>query len=246
MIDESIVQQIVESFLKANQEKNILEVGPGKGALTKYLLNAPNNFKAVEADWDMLHYLLTNLDIDGEQIIRDDFLRLPLDRVFDNESFSVIGNFPYNISSQILFRVLKYKDLVPTVVGMFQKEVAHRIASKEGSKVYGVTSVLIQSVYDVKILFDVDPNSFVPAPKVTSTVILLERKANYELPCDEKLFKNVVKASFLQRRKMLRNSVKAFIKTPEMQTHEYMTRRPEQMSLEDYYILTNLIENQEK
>lgn len=248
LINESICEKIVASFLKENQEKNVLEVGPGKGALTKHLLQQEDiNLKAVEADWDMMQYLLTHYDIDGEQIIREDFLKVALDKVFEKESMSVIGNFPYNISSQILFRVAKYRDLVPMVVGMFQKEVAERVVSKEGTKVYGVISVLIQAYYDAKLLFHVSPGSFYPAPKVTSSVIMLKRKENYELPCDDRLFRNVVKASFNQRRKMLRNSVKPYVAGTDLIEHEYMRRRPEQMSLDDYITLTQLIEkNQEQ
>ena len=246
LINESISQKIASYFLQENECTNILEIGPGKGALTKYLLKEKDlNFKAVEADWDMVQYLLEHYKIEGDQLIQEDFLKLPLDKVFEKDQFSIVGNFPYNISSQILFRIDKYKDMVPLMIGMFQKEVAERVVSKEGSKVYGVTSVLIQASYDVKFLFHVSPGSFFPAPKVTSSVIMLKRKENYELPCNEKLFKAVVKASFNQRRKMLRNSVKAFVKSEELLNHEFMMRRPEQMSLEDYFELTNIVENQQ-
>lgn len=246
LINESISQKIASYFLQENECANILEIGPGKGALTKYLLKEKDlNFKAVEADWDMVQYLLEHYKIEGDQLIQEDFLKLPLDKVFEKDQFSIVGNFPYNISSQILFRIDKYKDMVPLMIGMFQKEVAERVVSKEGSKVYGVTSVLIQASYDVKLLFHVSPGSFFPAPKVTSSVIMLKRKENYELPCNEKLFKAVVKASFNQRRKMLRNSVKAFVKSEELLNHEFMTRRPEQMSLDDYFELTNIVENQQ-
>lgn len=246
LINEAICEKIAESFFKENTEKNVLEVGPGKGALTKYLYGRENiNFKAVEADWDMVQYLLHNFDINGDQIIREDFLKLPLDKLFEKESFSIIGNFPYNISSQILFRIDKYKDIVPFMVGMFQKEVAERIVSKEGSKVYGVTSVLLQASFETKLLFHVSPGSFFPAPKVTSSVIMLKRKENYVLPCNEKLFKAIVKASFNQRRKMLRNSIKTFISDDSLLNHKYMSLRPEQMSLNDYFELTTIIENQE-
>lgn len=245
LINEAICQKIAEAFLAANPCKNVLEVGPGKGALTKYLLASKDiKFRAVEADWDMVQYLLQNHDINGDQLIREDFLKLPLDKVFEKEPFSIVGNFPYNISSQILFRIDKYKDIVPFMVGMFQKEVAERIVSKEGTKVYGVTSVLIQASYDAKLLFHVSPGSFFPAPKVTSSVIMLRRKKDYALPCNEKLFKAIVKGSFNQRRKMLRNSIKPFLNEDDLIDHHFMTRRPEQMSLEDYFELTNLIENQ--
>jgi 16S rRNA (adenine1518-N6/adenine1519-N6)-dimethyltransferase len=246
LINEAICEKIADAFFKENTEKNVLEIGPGKGALTKYLYDNKNiNFKAVEADWDMEQYLLQNFNINGDQIIREDFLKLPLDKLFDKEPFSVIGNFPYNISSQILFRIDKYKDIVPFMVGMFQKEVAERIVSKEGSKVYGVTSVLLQASFEAKLLFHVSPGSFFPVPKVTSSVVMLKRKENYILPCNEKVFKAVVKASFNQRRKMLRNSIKALISDESLLNHRYMTLRPEQMSLNDYFELTTIIENQE-
>ena len=245
LINESICERIVQGFTQNNTCKNVLEVGPGKGALTKYLIdNKDINFKAVEADWDMFNYLLDHYDINGDQLIREDILKIPLDKVFNKEQFGVIGNFPYNISSQILFRVNKYKDLIPIMVGMFQKEVAERIVSSSGTKVYGILSVLIQASFDAEMLFYVKPGSFFPAPKVTSAVIILKRKENYQLPCNEKLFKSVVKASFNQRRKMLRNSVKPLITNEELFQHEYMTRRPEQMTVDDYFTLTNLIEKQ--
>lgn len=226
---------------------NVLEVGPGKGALTQLLAQEEIiNLKAVEADRDMADYLLSNEILDDSQIIQGDFLKLPLDKVFDQQEFSVIGNFPYNISSQILFRIKKYLDLVPLMVGMFQKEVAERIVSKEGSKAYGILSVLIQAHYEAKLLFNVSPGSFRPIPKVTSSVIMLRRKENFILPCDEKVFTNIVKLSFNQRRKMLRNSLKSVVTQTDIFSHEYMTRRPEQMNLEDYYTLATIIEKQEK
>lgn len=247
LINESVCHRIVERFVDNNPCDNVLEVGPGKGALTKYLLEQKSiNFKAVEADWDMVHHLQQTYGMDPEQLIQKDFLKLPLEKIFPNEEYSVIGNFPYNISSQILFRIDKYKDLVPFVVGMFQKEVAHRLASGPGSKVYGVISVLLQATYDIKLEFDVNPGSFFPAPKVTSTIISLRRKDNYELPCDAKLFRAIVKGSFNSRRKMLRNTLKPWIKEPKLFELDYMTQRPEQLGLEDFYKLTNIISQQEE
>ena len=243
LVDETVSQRIVDSFLKIQDCDNVLEVGPGKGALTKYLQKVDGiNFKAVEADWDMIHYLQQNLNLDESQLIQKDFLQLPLEQTFTNEPFDIIGNFPYNISSQILFRVLKYRDCVPTVVGMFQKEVAERIASDSGSKVYGVISVLIQAFYEAKILFRVNPGSFFPAPKVKSAIICLQRKEDFSLPCDYKLFRRIVKTSFNQRRKMLRNTLKPLIKNPEMLSLDIMTQRPEQLSVESFFNLTNLIQ----
>jgi len=247
LINESVSQRIVERFTALNPCQNVLEVGPGKGALTKYLLAQEGfKFKAVEADWDMIHHLQQTYGLTPEQLIQKDFLKLPLEAIFGGEEYAVIGNFPYNISSQILFRIDKYKDLVPFVVGMFQKEVAHRLASGPGSKVYGVISVLLQATYDIKLEFDVNPGSFFPAPKVTSTIISLSRKDDYELPCDPKLFKGIVKGSFNNRRKMLRNTLKPWIKDPKLFELDYMTQRPEQLGLEDFYKLANIISQQEE
>jgi len=190
LINESISERIVSAALKYRTNDNVLEVGPGKGALTKYLVQEPSlNFKAVEADWDMVHHLQQNLGLSEDQLIQEDFLKLPLEKVFAKEQYTVVGNFPYNISSQILFRIDKYKDLVPVAVGMFQKEVAERIAAGPGSKIYGVTSVLIQASYHAEIIMKVSPGSFFPAPKVQSAVLYLKRKENYTLPCSSALFR---------------------------------------------------------
>lgn len=245
LINESISQRIVEESLSFRSNDNILEVGPGKGALTKYFVKKEGlNFKAVEADWDMVHHLQQTLGLDENQLIQEDFLKLPLDRVYDREEYTVVGNFPYNISSQILFRVDKYKDLVTGVIGMFQKEVAERIAADPGSKKYGVTSVLIQASYTPKILFRVSPGSFFPVPKVQSAVLALKRKANYTLPCSNSLFRTVVKTSFNQRRKMIRNTLKPLIKDLSLYELEVMSKRPEQLSLDDFIQLTNTLETQ--
>jgi 16S rRNA (adenine1518-N6/adenine1519-N6)-dimethyltransferase len=247
LINQGIVEKIVHSFVTHNTCDNVLEVGPGKGALTQLLAQEDIvNLKAVEADREMVDYLLAHDILNDSQIIQDDFLKLPLDRVFGQQEFSVIGNFPYNISSQILFRIKKYMDLVPLMVGMFQKEVAERIVSKEGSKAYGILSVLIQAHYEAKLLFNVSPGSFRPIPKVTSSIVMLKRKQDYVLPCDEKVFTKIVKLSFNQRRKMLRNSLKPVVTDTTIFSHEYMTRRPEQMKLEDYYTLATIIEKQEE
>ena len=244
LVNDVVCQRIVGQFLELNKEKNVLEVGPGKGALTKYLLREKKiNFRAVEADWSMADHLESFYAM-GDKLIQKDFLKLNFNEVFDGESFSVIGNFPYNISSQILFKVEKHKEMVPTVVGMFQKELAERIVSKEGTKKYGVISVLLQTAYEPKLLFNVGPESFYPAPKVTSTIISLERKKDFTLPCNRSTFRSVVKLSFNQRRKMIRNSIKSLVKDNIILDSEYMTRRPEQMSLQDYYDLTRIIENQ--
>lgn len=246
MINESVSQRIVDTFLDQTPLLNILEVGPGKGALTKYLVRRRDiNYKAVELDWDMIHYLQQQFGFDESQLIQRDFLKLPLEQTFDKDSFSVLGNFPYNISSQILFRIEKYKDKVPFVVGMFQKEVAQRLASGPGTKEYGVISVLLQATYDIKILFHVSPGSFFPVPRVTSSIISLRRKDDYELPCDPKMFRAIVKGAFHQRRKMLRNTLKPWIKDESIFQLDVMTQRPEQLGLAEYYELTNIITNQE-
>ncbi len=245
LINESISERIVSAALKYRTNDNVLEVGPGKGALTKYLVQEPSlNFKAVEADWDMVHHLQQNLGLSEDQLIQEDFLKLPLEKVFAKEQYTVVGNFPYNISSQILFRIDKYKDLVPVAVGMFQKEVAERIAAGPGSKIYGVTSVLIQASYHAEIIMKVSPGSFFPAPKVQSAVLYLKRKENYTLPCSSALFRTVVKSTFNQRRKMLRNTLKPLIKDEALFHEEIMTKRPEQLSLEDFIQLTNTIDTQ--
>lgn len=247
LINEGVCQRIVKSFIEQNPCENVLEVGPGKGALTKYLLEESSiHYKAIEADWDMVHYLQQNFHLDENSLIYKDFLKLPLETVFDKKEYAVIGNFPYNISTQILFKIEKYKDCVPFVLGMFQREVAERIASNHGSKVYGVISILLQAFYEVKIHFHISPSSFFPAPKVTSTIISLRRKENFELPCDEKLFKSVVKTSFNQRRKMLRNTLKPFIRDEAMLSSEFFTKRPEQLSVEDFFKLTNQIHQYEQ
>ena len=246
LINDSISQRIVDALMQQKQGSNVLEVGPGKGALTKYLLQLDNiQFKAIEADWEMIHFLQQEYGLGPETLLQGDFLSLPLEKVFDRSEFNIIGNFPYNISSQILFRILKYKDCVPTIIGMFQSEVAERIASGPGSKIYGVISVLMQASYHVKLLFKVNPGSFFPAPKVISAVLLLERKAEYTPPCDYQLFRRIVKGSFNQRRKMLRNTLKPFIRDEQLFQHELMTQRPEQLSLDEFYELTNLIHNQD-
>ena len=245
MINESISERIVAAALDYRTNDNLLEVGPGKGALTKYLVQKPElNFKSVEADWDMVHHLQQELGLGEDQLIQEDFLKLPLEKVFDKEEYTVVGNFPYNISSQILFRIDKYKDIVPAVIGMFQREVAERIAAGPGSKIYGVTSVLIQASYDAKIIMKVSPGSFFPAPKVHSAVLYLKRKDQYTLPCSSALFRTVVKSAFNQRRKMLRNTLKPLIKDESLLQEEIMTKRPEQLSLEDFIQLTITIDTQ--
>lgn len=219
---------------------DVLEIGPGKGALTKYLLELPINLLVVESDRDMIAYLKTNFPLLKNRIIELDVLKLNFKHHFDNQ-FLVIGNFPYNISSQILFKVLENRDLIPEMVGMFQKEVGVRVAAPPGNKTYGVTSVLVQAFYDAEVLFEVDRFNFIPPPKVQSAVIKLTRKKDQELGCDFSLFKSIVKTTFGQRRKMLRNTLKQFSKDTEFLSKPRFEKRPEQLSVEEFIDLTNEI-----
>ena len=232
--DESIIKQIVDA-LKEDSFTNLLEVGPGGGALTKYLIEIPHiNFKAVELDDTKTAYLQKNYPVLKDKIIAQSFLNI--DAPFD-EPFVVIGNFPYNISTQILFKVLDWRNQVPVVIGMFQKEVAERAASKEGSKVYGVLSVLIQAFYQVDYLFDVSNECFTPPPKVQSGVIRLRRRKTDLNYTSEKSFRLLVKTAFGQRRKTLRNAVKGMF-SPEVLQDEIFNKRAEALSLEDFAALT--------
>jgi len=241
--DESISQNIVHAMISRYPQTNLLEIGPGTGVLTKYLLEGEFNFKAVEADRDMVKYLTHNLGMTEEQLISMDVLKVDFGRVWnDDKQLNVIGNFPYNISTQIIMRVLKYKDLVPSVVGMFQKEVGDRICAGPGSKTYGKISAWVQAFYDCKVLFDGPPHKFDPPPKGQSVGIQLDRKSDYSIPCDEKLFVAVIKQAFSQRRKMLRNTLKPYLKGSGLLQDEFFQRRPETLGVEDYINVTQMIE----
>lgn len=228
--DENICKKIVAAIQQYPHQK-LLEVGPGGGALTKYLLEIPGiDFKAVELDTEKVVYLLATYADLKDKLVNQNFL--DMEKPF-NERFSITGNFPYNISSQILFRILEWKDNVENVVGMFQKEVAQRVASKEGSKTYGVTSVLVQAFFKVEYLFEVSENSFTPPPKVKSAVIrLLPLAIKVEMK-DEGSFFRLVKAAFNQRRKMLRNAVKDLF-DPEILKDEIFNKRAEQLSVKKF------------
>lgn len=241
---ESIAKDIVELIGESDQEKWVLEIGPGMGVLTKYLLeNEKNQLSVVEIDTESVEYLKTNYPALAPRIIDKDFLRLRLDEVMNEhagktlDEISIIGNFPYNISSQIFFKVLDYRNYVTEVVCMLQKEVAQRIASPKGNKDYGILSVLLQAFYDIEYHFTVYPNSFNPPPKVDSGVIRLVRNQRKQLDCDEKLFFTIVKVGFNQRRKMLRNPLKALGVQVE---HPFMVKRAEQLSVEDFIELTKI------
>jgi 16S rRNA (adenine1518-N6/adenine1519-N6)-dimethyltransferase len=232
--DDTVIHKIIDE-LKKDSFTNLLEVGPGAGALTQHLIAIPNiNFKAVELDDDKVTYLHNKYPSLKDKIIANSFL--DINQPFD-EPFTVIGNFPYNISTQILFKVLEWKDQVPCVIGMFQKEVAQRAASKEGSKVYGVLSVLVRAYYDVEYLFDVSNECFNPPPKVQSGVIRLKRRATELNVKSDRAFWVLVKTAFNQRRKTMRNAVKSLF-TAEVLTDEIFNKRAEALSLEDFAALT--------
>jgi 16S rRNA (adenine1518-N6/adenine1519-N6)-dimethyltransferase len=236
LTDKSIAEKIVVS-LQCKDAKTVLEIGPGTGVLTEFLLKRQEiTCFVAEIDRESVEFLNQHFPELRERVLPVDFLRFHFDDFFKDQT-SIIGNFPYNISSQILFRVLENKQLIPEVVGMFQKEVAERIASPPGSKVYGILSVLIQAYYTVDYLFTVHENVFNPPPKVKSAVIRLVRREKQTLNCDEKLFFNVVKTSFNQRRKTLNNSMKPILGNRKIE-HDIMLRRPETLSVEDFVFLT--------
>lgn len=232
--DENVCKRIVEE-LQQDSFKRLVEVGPGGGALTKYLLKIPGiDFKAVELDDEKVAYLEKTFPAIKDKVIHENFL--DIDPPF-SEEFTIVGNFPYNISTQILFKILEWKQQVPVTVGMFQKEVAERAASKEGNKVYGVLSVLVQAFYRVNYLFDVDPSCFNPPPKVMSGVIRLVRRDDVPKMKSERAFFDLVKTAFNQRRKTLRNAVKSLFAADELKD-ELFNKRAEVLSVEDFAALT--------
>ena len=236
--DLDIAKNIATSIV--NNELPVLEVGPGMGVLTNFL-NAENkgDVYVAEIDRDSVAYLIENGIVPQERILGD-FLHLDLKDSFDGE-VNIIGNFPYNISSQILFRTLENKELIPEFAGMFQKEVAERIVAKPGNKQFGILSVMTQAYYDAEYLFTVDEHVFDPPPRVKSAVIHLKRKANIDLDCDEKLFKTIVKTTFNTRRKMLRGSLRRIVGKSEVLHDEFFQKRPEQLSVEDFVNVTNIM-----
>lgn len=239
--DELIAQQIADSLIGKGYD-NVLEIGPGMGVLTKYLLKKPYKTHVIEIDTESVEYLQAHYLNLANRIISKDFLKIDLTEFFGDEQLAIIGNFPYNISTQIVFKTLENRHQIPEFAGMFQKEVAKRIAEKEGSKVYGILSVLTQAFYDVEYLFTVPPTVFNPPPKVDSGVIRLVRKENYTLPVDEKLFFRVVKTAFQQRRKTLRNSLKTFNLSDVLREDVIFGQRPEQLSVQEFISLTSKIE----
>lgn len=241
--NEQMAARIADSLtLAGTAYESVVEVGPGRGMLTQFLLDKPFKLLVVEADRDMVHYLGRHFPELKGRIVSGDFLKAPLAELMQGKPFGLIGNFPYNISSQILFKMLENRLYIPEMVGMFQKEVAERIVAGPGSKTYGVISVLIQAYYEGEYLFTVSKGNFSPPPKVQSAVIRLLRKPQQELGCDEELFRRVVKQAFSQRRKMLRNTMKTFIKGDPLLDGAFFRQRPERLSLEDFVQLTNWIE----
>jgi len=242
--DKDIAQKIVES-LRTTNVKKVLEIGPGMGVLTQFLLqNQSYETSVVEIDRESVDYLNQHFPELKERIISDDFLRLNLTNYY-SEPFAVVGNFPYNISSQIFFKVLEYRNQIPEVVGMLQKEVAERLAAPPGSKTYGILSVFLQAYYNIEYLFTVDQDQFIPPPKVKGGVIRLTRNQKEFLDCDEKLFKSVVKMAFNQRRKTMRNSLGSMIHNDELKANPIFNMRPEQMGVAEFEMIVRLIGEQE-
>ncbi|MBA3899232.1 MAG: 16S rRNA (adenine(1518)-N(6)/adenine(1519)-N(6))-dimethyltransferase RsmA [Bacteroidetes bacterium] len=240
--DEAIAQNIVESLSIKGYSK-VLEIGPGMGVLTKYLVKKPElDLSVIEIDRDSIAYIESHFPELKGKIISGDFLKFPLNEYF-SEPFAIIGNFPYNISSQILFSILEHRDKIPEMVGMFQKEVAERIAAPPKNKTCGILSILIQAFYDVEYLFTVDEHVFTPPPRVKSAVLRIRRNSRFDDKLDSKLFFTVVKTGFNQRRKTLRNSLKPVlpIDTTEIEATGFLSKRAEELSVEDFMKLTELI-----
>lgn len=249
LTDEDIARQISET-LSLKGYRNVIEIGPGTGVLTKYLLLRDLDLVAMDLDADSIIYLNHSFPLEHPSILEHsgtfkvleaDFLNFDLSNLFGEEQFAITGNFPYNISTQIVFKLLELKEYIPEFSGMFQKEVAERICEKEGSKAYGILSVLVQAYYDAEYLFTVHPQVFNPPPKVQSGVLRLTRKKNLELGCGERLFFKVVKAAFNQRRKTIRNSLKTFDLSHILKEDAIFDLRPEQLSVQDFITLTKKI-----
>jgi 16S rRNA (adenine1518-N6/adenine1519-N6)-dimethyltransferase len=247
--DEGIAKQIAETLTLKNCT-NVIEIGPGTGVLTKYLLLQEIDLVAMDLDAESIIYLNHSFPLEHPKVlqgkgsfkvIEGDFLKYDLHSLFGDEQFAITGNFPYNISTQIVFKVLEMREQIPEFSGMFQKEVAQRICATHGSKTYGILSVLAQAFYDAEYLFTVHPQVFDPPPKVQSGVLRLTRKINFELDCDEKQFYTVVKTAFNQRRKTLRNSLKSFALSDILKEDAIFDQRPEQLAVADFIALTKKI-----
>ena len=251
LVDLSIAQRIADTVDVPFPDLPVLEVGPGMGVMTQFLTRKERPLKVVEIDRESVDYLTANHIVDAQQIIAGDFLRMDLSEVFGGQTFVLTGNYPYDISSQIFFKMLDNKDLIPCCTGMIQHEVALRMAAQPGNKQYGILSVLIQAWYDVEYLFTVPPDVFNPPPKVQSAVIRMVRNKVSNIGCDEQLFRRIVKTTFNQRRKMLRVSLKQLLKPDSSlldpssevnkQYSQFLTLRPEQLSIAQFVELTNLV-----
>ena len=242
LTDQGAARGIVAALGADSPVRDVLEIGPGTGVLTRHLIERQDiDLKMVEIDGESVEYLLTHLPGMQGKLLQADFLRVPPDSIFSGD-FRIIGNFPYNISSQIFFKILDYKDRIPEVVCMVQKEVAERIAQKPGSKVYGILSVLLQAWYDIQYIMTVGPGAFLPPPKVQSAVIRLTRNSRATLGCDERLFRQVVKTAFNQRRKTLRNALKPLISEGLDTSDSVFDLRAERLGVEDFVRLTNMLD----
>lgn len=249
--DLSIAQDIANT-VDACPDIPVLEVGPGMGVMTQYLIPKKRDLKVVELDYESVAYLKENFEELNGSIVEADFLTIDLNEIFNGKQFVLTGNYPYNISSQIFFKMLDYKEIIPCCTGMIQKEVAERIAAAPGSKTYGILSVLIQAWYSVEYLFTVNEHVFNPPPKVKSAVIRMTRNSTTDLGCNEQLFKKVVKTTFNQRRKMIRGSLKPLFgsKNPAQTSTSgfwqcrFMEQRPEQLSIQEFVELTNMVEKE--
>ena len=239
--DEGVAEKIANT-LNFNGYNKVLEIGPGTGVLTKYLLEKDIELVAMDLDRDSISFLEANYLNKKLQLLEADFLKYDLSDVFGESEFAVTGNFPYNISTQIVFKTLENKEKIPEFTGMFQKEVALRICAKEGSKTYGILSVLTQVFYEAEYLFTVPPTVFNPPPKVESGVLRLVRKADFSLACDEKMLYKVVKTAFQQRRKTMRNSLKSFNLSDKIKEDTIFGQRPEQLSVAQFVALTLKLE----
>lgn len=244
LTDLTIASDIADT-VDACPDIPVLEVGPGTGVLTQFLMKKQRELKVVEIDRESVPYLQTHFPQLHDSIIEADFLRLNLSEIFDGKPFVLTGNYPYNISSQIFFHMLQYKDYIPCCTGMIQKEVAERLAASPGTKAYGVLSILIQAWYDVEYLFTVHEHVFNPPPKVKSAVIRMTRNNTASLGCNEQLFRRIVKTVFTMRRKMMRNSIKQIIpKESPLLDDELFNKRPEQLSVQEFVDLTNRVEQE--
>lgn len=239
--DKGICEKIANQLTNHQNCKNVIEIGPGMGALSDFLVARGDlNLWLLDVDTESIEFLKNRYPLLSERIVLGDFLRMDLQKLMGQEKFCVVGNFPYNISTQILFKCLEHRNQIPEIMGMFQKEVAVRVAEKPGTKEYGITSVLLQAFYDIQYCFTVDEHVFIPPPKVKSGVIRCTRNSRENLGCDEKLFFQVVKMGFNQRRKTLRNSLKQLLRgreLPEVFTNE----RPEKLSVDQFIELTKFI-----